>query len=151
MVDGGVLVYSYLYMGFLQASMCWTLFFLDPGTLGLMERKTAAVDYTVQERFVQMQGSTVYYWTLVCGQVGAGLATTTSKESLFTYGVPNHRLNITIVLELVLALSVIYKEPLQRVFKTVALSQPLLAMGALPIIAIVVIEEIRKAHARSKV
>lgn len=37
-------------------------------------------------------------------QVGAALATTTTKSSLFTYGVPNMALNVCIVLEIVLSL-----------------------------------------------
>merc|ERR1719409_1814466 len=38
MVDCYVLLYSYVYMGFLQSAMCWSLFLLDPGVLPLTEQ-----------------------------------------------------------------------------------------------------------------
>ncbi|CAJ1335781.1 unnamed protein product [Effrenium voratum] len=50
---------------------------------------------------------TVYYWTLVLGQVAAALCATTKRQPLFGeggYGSPNSLLNITLVCELILSL-----------------------------------------------
>ena len=44
------------------------------------------------------------------------MATTTTRESLFTYGLPNMMLNICIVLEIVFAVLVIYWKPAENTY-----------------------------------
>eukprot|EP00929_Paragymnodinium_shiwhaense_P063315 TRINITY_DN31639_c0_g2_i1.p1 TRINITY_DN31639_c0_g2~~TRINITY_DN31639_c0_g2_i1.p1 ORF type:complete len:1205 (-),score=289.21 TRINITY_DN31639_c0_g2_i1:262-3876(-) len=148
MVNGSVLIFSYIYIGMLQALICWALFLHMPRMLGLAMESKSPDDYSADDQVASMRGSTMYYWALICGQVGAGLATTTTRQSLFTYGLPNHALNLCIVLELVLGLAVVYWEPLNTTFRTKPLDQRnmLLAMGA--IVVIVTVEEGRKYYLR---
>merc|ERR1719199_2435900 len=93
----------------------------------------------------------IYYWTLVVGQVAAGLATTTNKQSLFQYGLPNHTLTFCIVLEILLALAVVYVPGLNHAFKTAPLSMPqLIASAAMAFFLISIVEEMRKAFIRRR-
>eukprot|EP00929_Paragymnodinium_shiwhaense_P080125 TRINITY_DN41766_c0_g1_i2.p2 TRINITY_DN41766_c0_g1~~TRINITY_DN41766_c0_g1_i2.p2 ORF type:complete len:531 (-),score=121.21 TRINITY_DN41766_c0_g1_i2:71-1663(-) len=149
MVNGNVLVYSYVYMGLVQSTICWVLFFAMPQMWALFQAGKVHSLYSAEELDATARASTMYYWALVCGQVGAGLATTTTRESLFKYGFPNHRLNLCIVAELMLGVGVIYCVSFQIVFNTRTLDYAALAAGASAVVIIVLIEEVRKCLARS--
>lgn len=149
MVNGRVLVYSYIYMGFVQSAICWILFFNMPRIAELYNQAKPSHSYTSEEMLSAQKGSTMYYWALVCGQVGAGIATTTTRESLAWYGLPNHRLSLCIVMELLLGAAVIYWKPFQDVFKTQALPTDCVVRGVAAIVLILAIEEIRKMLVRS--
>eukprot|EP00927_Polykrikos_kofoidii_P038538 TRINITY_DN32939_c0_g1_i1.p1 TRINITY_DN32939_c0_g1~~TRINITY_DN32939_c0_g1_i1.p1 ORF type:complete len:1201 (-),score=170.91 TRINITY_DN32939_c0_g1_i1:57-3485(-) len=151
MVNGSVLIYSYIYMGFIQSLICWSLFFNMPSMGDLYHRAKPSGSYSAQEKIDNQTASTMYYWALVCGQVGVGIVTTTTRESLTTYGFSNHRLSLCIALELVLGVAVIYWEPLQNIFKTHALNQEHLFAGFAAVFLIILIEEVRKAVVRSRV
>merc|ERR1719486_1851201 len=96
------------------------------------------------------RGMTAYYWTLVLGQVAAAMATTTTRESLFTYGLPNVMLNICIVLEILFALVFIYWKPAENTFKFRALDVTQAAWGMLGFGIIFMFEEVRKKLAAAK-
>merc|ERR1719159_2054945 len=129
MVNGSVLAYSYGYVGILQAVVCWIMFFLMPMTWRLFQEDKHPTDYTTAEIQADYTGMTMYYWALILGQVGAAIAATTTRQSVFSYGLPNKWLNGCIVFELLLGLLVIFWSPLQGLFKTRALSAFQLASG----------------------
>mmetsp|Transcript_46129 Transcript_46129/g.83027 ORF Transcript_46129/g.83027 Transcript_46129/m.83027 type:complete len:1121 (+) Transcript_46129:122-3484(+) len=146
-VNSGMLLYSFCYMGLLQCVLCWLAFFQMPGMLDISQRRLPAgepVVHTKEQQMLVQAGTTMYYWTLVAGQVGASYVTTTTRQSLLDYGFPNPWLNGFIVLEIILALAVIYWPPLQVPFGTQALSLHHLLIGASSIFAILVVEELRK-------
>jgi len=150
MVNGEVLLYSYVYIGSLQMAMCWIIFFQMPKMLELATQNKAHSLYDREELEAQDAGSTMYYWVLVCGQVGAGLATTTSRQSLFKYGLPNMKLNWCIVAEILLGIAVIYWTPANEVFKTRPLDVGMLCVAFSAIVVIVFLEEMRKFYIRSQ-
>merc|ERR1719217_301837 len=103
LVNWKVLVYSYCYIGQLQMVLCWLFFLMTPGILDLMHKK----HYTEHEKVTHRQGMTVYYWTLVLGQIAAAISTTTKVQRVFGpggYGFPNMTLNLLLVLEIALGL-----------------------------------------------
>jgi len=144
MVNGSVLTYSYGYVGILQALVCWTLFFLMPQMWRLFHEDKHPTDYTNAEMQADYTGMTMYYWALILGQVGAAVAATTTRQSVFQYGLPNKGLNYCIIFELALGLLVIFWPPLQSLFKTRALSAMQLAFGFIAFLVIFGVEEIRK-------
>mmetsp|Transcript_7365 Transcript_7365/g.15993 ORF Transcript_7365/g.15993 Transcript_7365/m.15993 type:complete len:1114 (-) Transcript_7365:342-3683(-) len=148
MVDGALLVYSYGYVGVMQMIACWCVFLSMPQMLALTEMGRHATSYSPMELQANYAGMASYYWTLVLGQVGAALATTTTRSSLFTYGLPNKWLNLCIVLEILLALLVVYWGPAQRLFKTESLTLHQALMGTGSFVAIVMVEECRKYFVR---
>merc|ERR1740117_303240 len=100
MVNTWVLVYSYGYIGQLQMFFCWLMFFYaSPQIWNLWNSGKSANDYTSQDEFYDKQGMSIYYWTLVCGQIAAAISTTTKSQSVFgfggggCYGLPNTLLN----------------------------------------------------------
>jgi len=95
-------------------------------------------------------GMTSYCWTLVLGQVGAAISTTTIKQSILSYGMPNAWLNSCIVFEICLALAVMMWGPLQRVFKTSAMTPYQILGGCAGFLLISVMEELRKSWIRSQ-
>merc|ERR1712151_739400 len=109
-----------------------------------------ASSYTPADVEADYVGMTSYYWTLVLGQVGAALATTTTRQSLLQYGLPNNWLNACIALEILFALLVVYWSPMQSAFKTYSLSFGQVAAGFFGFTLIVVAEELRKSWVRSK-
>merc|ERR1719487_2153519 len=129
MVNGRVLLYSYGYIGLIQAFVCWTTFFSMPRMYELYHLDKHPTEYTGAEVEADYAGMTMYYWALILGQVGAALAATTTRQSVFSYGLPNKWLNGCFIFELGLALVVIFLPPLQRVFKTRPLSPGQLASG----------------------
>ena len=91
-----------------------------------------------------------YYWTLVIGQVAAALATTTTRQSLFNYGLPNNVLTLCIVLELVLAIVVVEVPYVSTIFKTTNLGPRQLIISAIgAFLLITSFEELRKSIVRS--
>merc|ERR1719217_134242 len=117
MVNKNVLVYSYGYIGQFQMLFCWLMFFhASPGLMDLYVAHTSPNDYSREDEHVNAQGMTVYYWTLVLGQIAAAISTTTKMQSVFgfggpAYGWPNCTLNCMFVFEIVLGLLAIYWKP----------------------------------------
>jgi magnesium-transporting ATPase (P-type) len=148
LVNWKVLVYSYCYIVQLQMAFCWLFYLLTPGILELVNKKSLSAG----EKQIHIKGMTVYYWTLVLGQIAAAVSTTTKSQNIFGrkgYGFPNHLLSLLLLLEIVLGVSVIYIKPLNQTFSTSALEpeQVLLPIMVIPVIC--VIDEIRKAVVRS--
>lgn len=86
-VNGGVLVYSYAYIGVLQMVCCWLFYFSVDG----ISKSIGRSDFTPEEENTNKVASTMYYYTLVTGQIAAALATTTYHESLLKYGLPDRK------------------------------------------------------------
>lgn len=151
LVNGWMLVYSFAYIGVIQSVFCWILFLQMPGMWEISTKDaTPPVVYSEEEKLTIQTGTTMYYWALVAGQVGASYAATTTEQSLLRYGFPNCWLNCFIVCELVLAFAVIYWKPFQIAFGTRDLSTSELTVGFLACLAIVLIEECRKYFVRIK-
>merc|ERR1711972_60509 len=154
LVNGKVLVYSYGYIGQLQMAACWLMFFYaSPKVLDLFLSGKSPNDYTEDDHFADTQGMSVYYWTLVLGQIAAAISTTTKLQSVIgcgthAYGLPNMTLNYMFVGELVLGLVAIYCGPMQTWFDTAWLPLESILLPIIAFVAIVLIEEIRKAIAR---
>lgn len=149
MVDCRVLSFAFCYVGPIQAVACFSLFFMMPDIWRLSREGTSHSAYTVAEEEANHVGMTMYYWTLVLGQIGAAIATTTKVQSVFQYGLPNMYLNVCFVIELALAVTVVFWPYLQGPFETHTLPAMWLAIGSVGGIAIVMIEELRKAVVRS--
>merc|ERR1719478_661933 len=98
---------------------CWAMFFhASPGIWRLYEDQVNPEDYSEEDAFMNAQGMTVYYWTLVLGQIAAAISTTTKLQSVFgfggrAYGFPNCTLNIMFAFEILLGLAAIYWAPMQ--------------------------------------
>mmetsp|Transcript_86406 Transcript_86406/g.241726 ORF Transcript_86406/g.241726 Transcript_86406/m.241726 type:complete len:1168 (-) Transcript_86406:36-3539(-) len=150
MVNREVAIYSYIYIGTLQMVACWALFFYMPSMYHLSTTDKAFIEYTPQDWLDVRVGSTMYYWTLVCGQVGTGLATTTSLQSLFTYGCPNWHLNFCIVAEVMFAIAAMYWEPWYQAFSMRPLEKMHFGAGLLAIPWVLVCEEVRKWYLRGR-
>merc|ERR1712176_253971 len=151
LVNREVLSYSYGYIGILQSVACWFVFLcIMPDMQSLALAKKSPSEYTALEVKANYAGMTSYYWTLVLGQVGAAIATTTTRQSLLQYGLPNKWLNGCIALEILFALLVVYWSPLQSAFKTYFLSFGQVVAGLFGFVLIVVAEELRKSWVRSK-
>merc|ERR1719473_1416606 len=145
MVTPRVLAYSYGYIGMLQMALCFFVFFhAVPEMWTMFERgeHSHIKDFTAADKEANYLGMTSYYWTLVLGQVAAAMATTTSKLSLFSYGLPNHMLNLAIFLEVVLAYVIIYWPPAEQLFKTRGLTGAQVLWGMCGFTAIFVLEEL---------
>eukprot|EP00928_Gymnodinium_smaydae_P056044 TRINITY_DN3948_c0_g5_i1.p2 TRINITY_DN3948_c0_g5~~TRINITY_DN3948_c0_g5_i1.p2 ORF type:complete len:895 (-),score=259.19 TRINITY_DN3948_c0_g5_i1:160-2844(-) len=158
LVNWKVLVYSYGYIGQLQMACCWLMYlFAVPGMYNLVftgaydpKNTTAAV---LQEPIVG-QGMTVYYWTLVLGQIAAAISTTTKLQSVFgffgtPYCLPNMTLNAMFVGEILLGLAAIYWTPMQAWFDTMPLSKESLYKPIAALVFICFVEEVRKLVGRS--
>jgi magnesium-transporting ATPase (P-type) len=145
MVNGQLLLYSYGYIGVVQTFACWAVFFgATPRMYELFTQDKQPSEYSALDVEADYAGMTSYYWTLVLGQVGAALATTTTRTSIFKFGMPNPWLNACLVLEILLAALVMMWAPLQGVFKTSRLGMGQLAAGTFGFILISVFEEVRK-------
>jgi calcium-translocating P-type ATPase len=147
MVTPRVLAYSYGYMGMLQMLLCFFVFFHAVPHMWTMFESYEfkhVNDHAAADQAQNYLGMTAYYWTLVLGQVAAAMATTTTRESLFTYGLPNMMLNLCIVAEIVFALVIMYWKPAQDTFKTSSLAFHQVCLGMLGFLVIFVLEEIRK-------
>merc|ERR1719235_1985249 len=149
MVNGRVLLYSYGYVGLIQAFVCWSTFFSMPHMYELYKLDKHPTEYTASEVEADYAGMTMYYWTLVVGQIGAAVATTTTRQSVFSYGLPNKWLNWCFVFEILLAFVVIFWSPFQSAFKTRSLGFFQILSALAGFFAIFFTEEIRKWYIRS--
>ncbi|CAJ1382292.1 unnamed protein product [Effrenium voratum] len=155
MVNCKVLVYSYGYIGQLQMIFCWVMFFwATPGMWELTQSGKSPNDYTVEDFTVDTMGMTVYYWTLVLGQIAAAVSTTTKLQSVLGFGTapycfPNTTLNLMFVGEVVMGLAAIYCAPIQSAFKTGWIPMRAVLLPIITFVGITVIDEIRKCLARS--
>lgn len=150
MVNWGVLVYSYGYIGQLQMLFCWVMFFYaSPGIWDLWVSGKSPNDYTPDDEFHDRQGMSVYYWTLVCGQIAAAISTTTKNQSVFgvggtPYGLPNMTLNFMFILEILLGLAAIYWGPMQSCFDTAYLPIQAILWPSVSFFGICAMDEVRK-------
>jgi len=150
MVNSKVLIYSYGFIGQLQMLFCWLMFFYaSPGLMDLFLSQTSPNDYTEADERVNAQGTTVYYWTLVLGQIAAAISTTTKLQSVFgaggpAYGFPNCSLNMMYVFEICLAVVAIYWGPMQSWFDTASLPTRAMCLPLTAFVGITIIDEVRK-------
>lgn len=145
-VNGGVLIYAYGYIGILQMACCWFMYFTADGIMANIGKTT----FTDDELLTNKVASTLYYYTLVVGQIAAALATTTHVESLMKYKLPNAKLNICIVLEIVFAAIIIFVPDVATVFQTTALTGEQMLYPWVAFLFISICEEVRKALLRKK-
>ncbi|CAJ1373836.1 unnamed protein product [Effrenium voratum] len=149
MVGSRILAFSYGYMGSLQCVFCWLMYFLaTPGIGSLLKAHEPLSEYSQEERTTERRGMTVYYWTLVLGQVAAALCATTKRQPLFGeggYGSPNSLLNITLVCELILSLVVMHTSWLAQAFEMELLPWwPCLLLPLSALLSITAVDECRK-------
>merc|ERR1711971_262417 len=152
LVNWRVLVYSYLYIGQMQMFFCWLMFFLPAVSPGIwsLYRNPLIMDYSGKKYFAELStGKTVYYWTLVMGQIAAAISTTTKLQSVFgfgskPYGFPNVTLNVMFILEVALGLAAIFFPVMNGWFDTYPLSAQSVLIPAVALVGICLIEEIRK-------
>merc|ERR1712032_498363 len=123
-------------------------FYASPSIMDLWQSGKSPNEYSTEDEFANVQGMTVYYWTLVLGQIAAAISTTTKLQSVFgfcgePYGFRNRALNTMFAVELLLGVAAIYIPFMQQAFETLWLPVPslLLPIGAL--VAICIIEEVR--------
>lgn len=98
---------------------------------------------------------TVYYWTLVLGQIAAAISTTTKNQSVFglggrPYGFPNGTLNWMIIFEILLGLLAIYWGPMQSLFETAWLPTRSICEPIAAAVGICLLDEIRKWFGRRR-
>merc|ERR1712048_634438 len=136
-------------------ALCWTFFFtVTPGLWALYKSGVSPKEYTKEQEFTVTLGKTVYYWTLVMGQIGAAICTTTKLQSIVglcdtPYGLPNCVLNIMFLFEIVLGLVAIYLPFMQGAFNTGPLPMEAVLWPVLAVFVILTIEEIRKLIGRA--
>jgi len=151
MANKKVFFYSYGYMGVLQTIFCWAMYYLvTPGIHGFIGRHHKLKDmslHTPEDMVIHEQSMTVYYWTLVLGQVAAAISTTTKVQRISGaggYGLPNRLLNVTVVMEIVFSLFVMYSPFFQDLFHFATLPWYSLLVPIVTLVAIFGIEEFRK-------
>jgi len=151
MVNWKVLLYSYGYIGPLQMTFCWVMFFwASPGLYDLYASGKSPNEYNASDEYTDKQGMTVYYWTLVLGQIAAAISTTTKLESVFcSYGLSNGTLNMMFVGEIAVGIAAIYVGPMQNLFNTASLPRSAVLLPIIAFVGICFIEEIRKCIGRS--
>jgi len=147
LADWGVGVYSYLYIGMLQSFFCWAMFFHVPGLVAVWKQSGAGpYDYAQKETI--LQGRSVYYWTLVLGQIAAAIAASNERQSLLTHRFSNKVLNVALLLELVLGLVSLYAEFMQSAFSTTWIPWDLAVKPFAALVGIIAVDELRKATLR---
>lgn len=166
LVNWKVLLYSYGYLGQLQMVFCWVMFFVAAPNIWKLHsafgwcgsRGPGPLDkcpnYDADDEVYNREGMSVYYWTLVLGQIAAAVSTTTKMQSVFgiggeAYGFPNATLNFMFVLELVLGIAAIYVPLMQSCFQTSWLPWSSMLIPVSAFVGICLIEEIRKLIGRS--
>jgi len=154
MVNAKVLVYSYGYIGQFQMIFCWFMFFwASPKVWELYTSGRTPNDYSAEDFVTDTQGMTVYYWTLVLGQIAAAISTTTKLQSVFglggaPYGLPNQTLNLMFLGEVVLGLAAIYCGPIQSAFQTGWLPLKSVLWPIAACVGLTPLDEIRKLVGR---
>lgn len=143
-VTSGVQFYAYGYIGVLQMVCCWAFYFTAPGIWANLGK----TDFDADEAHTNQVASTLYYYTLVVGQIAAALATTTYNQSLASYGLPNMKLNICIVLEVVFGAVIIYVPDMNEIFHTTGLTARQMLSSWWTFVFITACEEVRKAMRR---
>jgi len=153
-VNKGVMIYSYFYIGLLQTVCCWGFYCYAPHILehiGSDVPGAQMMQGPSRAAGINRVASTLYYYTLVIGQIGAAVSTTTYEESLGSYGLPNMKLNICIILEVVFAAIIIFTPALQGIFSTSNLNTAQLLHPWATFVFISICEETRKSLVRAKV
>uniref|UniRef100_A0A7S2N709 Cation-transporting P-type ATPase C-terminal domain-containing protein n=1 Tax=Zooxanthella nutricula TaxID=1333877 RepID=A0A7S2N709_9DINO len=143
LADWGVGVYSYCYIGMLQTFFCWAMYFHVPGLLQVWADQGTG-PYDANGQYVVLQGKSVYYWTLVIGQIAAAVSATTERQSLLTYCFPNTLLNLAFAFEVALGLVSLCGEFMHGAFSTTYIPWELVVRPLIALVAIVLIDEARK-------
>jgi len=107
----------------------------------------------MEDELENAQGMTVYYWTLVVGQIAAAISTTTKLQSVFgvggpAYGFPNTMLNYMFIFEIALGLLAIYWKPMQGIFDTATIPTQSLCEPLCAFVGICLVDEVRKMYGR---
>jgi magnesium-transporting ATPase (P-type) len=152
LVNWKVLIYSYGYIGQLQMICCWIAFYLV-GTENTLVKEDDTDAWNAMEKVIVKQGQTIYYWTLLLGQIAAAISTTTKTQSVLglggpAYCFPNKTLNIMLFFEILLGLATIYIGPLQSCFDTAWLPSKSVIFPIAALVFIILFEEMRKLVAR---
>lgn len=163
MANWRLLVYSYCYMGVLQTTCCCTMWlFISPHILDIVQGRVDLPDDSAnvqpgdesdaaQAELYEAEGMTVYYWTLVFGQIAAALATTTKLQPLLGpggYGFPNSTLNVMIIFEICLSFAVTRIPVLMEAFGMGLVPLTCIGVSALTVPFILIFEETRKRWLR---
>ena len=61
-VNRGMLLYSFAYVGLIQSICCWICFFYMPEMWKLFNKTEIPVVYSAQEKVSIQAGTTMYYW-----------------------------------------------------------------------------------------
>ena len=61
-VNSGMMLYSFAYIGIIQSCCCWMGFFSMPMMWSLLSKKEVPVIYTASEKIAIQAGTTMYYW-----------------------------------------------------------------------------------------
>jgi len=149
LADWGVGVYSYCYVGMMQCFFCWVMFFQVPNLVDIWKEQGTGPYHDPAVHHTVVQGKTMYYWTLVMGQIAAAMSTTTERQSLLSYGLPNMWLNLAFLFEVVLGLFSIYAACMHSPFDTETMPRSLVLKPVAALVCIVVVEECRKYIFRS--
>mmetsp|Transcript_26715 Transcript_26715/g.60833 ORF Transcript_26715/g.60833 Transcript_26715/m.60833 type:complete len:1106 (+) Transcript_26715:87-3404(+) len=153
LVNWKVLVYSYGFIGQIQMFFCWLMFFwASPNVMTIYGK--APSDYTREDVVYDTEGTSVYYWTLVLGQIAAAISTTTKLQSVFglcgvPYCFPNTTLNLMFVGEVLLGIGTIYIPFMQQAFQTASLPMMSMVKPLLAFVGICLIDEVRKLICRT--
>jgi len=159
LVNWKVLVYSYGFIGQIQMAFCWIMYFCaspniwklyvpDPDHPDAMKWK-AQPSWRKEDITYAFEASSVYYWTLVLGQIAAAISTTTKMQSVFGLGgkpycFPNMVLNLMFVGEVLLGLATIYIPFLAEAFDCRWLPWKSILSPLLAFVGICFIDEVRK-------
>jgi Ca2+-transporting ATPase len=144
LLDIGVLMRGYGFLGLLTSTIVLSVFFLFLLSNGWVWGQSQA-----PTRRIGLEATTIVFLGIVLLQVGNAFACRTERASAFTLGLFSNRLLLWgIAFELLLAAAIIYTPFLQPLFGTAAI-QPhwwLLLLAGVPVIFLA--EELRKAAAR---
>ena len=104
---------------------------------------------TVQQKILLRRAQTGFYVSLIIMQICAALCCQTRLASLFTQGFENKHLNVTLVLEIMFGIAVVYVTFLQDLFETESL-EPACWFAVAPFaILMLIVEEVRKHFGRT--
>ena len=120
-VDRGLLVRAWLFLGTISATLVMTGFLITLWRAGWTPGDPTAVGTPLHHAY--LQATSISFLGIVACQVGTAFAARTDYASLFTVGLrTNPRLLWGIAIELTFAAAVVYLPPLQDIFGTATLS-----------------------------
>eukprot|EP00929_Paragymnodinium_shiwhaense_P013813 TRINITY_DN121668_c0_g1_i1.p1 TRINITY_DN121668_c0_g1~~TRINITY_DN121668_c0_g1_i1.p1 ORF type:complete len:1113 (-),score=282.67 TRINITY_DN121668_c0_g1_i1:300-3638(-) len=163
LVNKKVLMYSYGFIGWIQMAFCWLMYFwLGNSALSSVwdiyqngrhectpDTKETTLCFIPGDEEAAAVGRTIYYWTLVMGQIAAAISATTKAQSVFgffgtPYCFPNHVLSLMFLGEVLLGVAAIYIPAMCTIFGSTPTDYMSLVKCGLTLIGICSIEEVRK-------